>query len=69
MEASRLETSSIQLPNQGPISGLCWSSVLVASVSGSMPVLIWPSQLSFSALTGEGSELVRVASCVALALI
>lgn len=33
MEASRLETTSIQLPNQGPISGLCWSSVLVASVS------------------------------------
>lgn len=92
MEASRLETTSIQLPNQGPISGLCWSSVLVASVStlllptiwsmqldcrewlaGSMPVLMWPSTLSFntlvSALTGEGSELVRVASCVALALI
>lgn len=33
MEASILETSSIQLPNQGPVSGLCWSSVLVASVS------------------------------------
>lgn len=43
------------------------------SLAGSVPVLMWPSQLSFStlvsALTGEGSELVQVASCVALALI